>query len=86
MNPTPRPQDTAPGGMRGATRMHDPSEAAHDRVRRRAMNIAFVVIVLLNVGQLKLVGVHGWGWLSVLLIVIAAAPLGVAIRVFELRF
>ena len=66
--------------------MHDPSEAAHDRVRRRAMNIAFVVIVLLNVGQLKLVGVHGWGWLSVLLIVIAAAPLGIAIKVFELRF
>src|SRR5439155_8323438 len=37
-------------------------------------------------GQLKLVGVHGWGWLSVLLIVIAAAPLGIAIKVFELRF
>lgn len=86
MNPTLRPTDAAPGGMRGATRMHDPSEVAHDRVRRRAMNIAFVIIVLLNVVQVRLVGVHGWDWLSVLSLVIAAAPLGLAAKVFELRF
>lgn len=72
--------------MGGATRMHDPSEVEHDRVRRRAMNIAFVVIVLVNAGQLWLVGVHGWDWLSVALLVVAAMPLGVAVKTFELRF
>jgi hypothetical protein len=81
-----RPTDAAPGGMGGATRMHDPSEIAHDRVRRRTMNIAFVVIALLNATQLWLLGVHGWDWLSVLLIVVAAVPLGLAAKVFELRF
>jgi hypothetical protein len=83
---TQRPTNAAPGGMGGATRMHDPSEFAHDRVRRRTMNIAFVVIVLINAGQLWLVGVHGWDWLSVVLLVVAAMPLGVAVKTFELRF
>jgi hypothetical protein len=81
-----RPENAAPGGMRGATRMYDPSEAAHDRVRRWAMNIAFVVIVLLNVTHFRLVGVRCWDWLSVLVMMIAAAPLGIAVKVFELRF
>lgn len=81
-----RPNDAAPGGMRGATRMHDPSEAEHDRVRRRVMNIAFVVIALLNAGQLHFIGVHGWDWLRVVLLAIAAAPTGLAIKVYELRF
>jgi hypothetical protein len=81
-----RPENAAPGGMRGSSRMYDPTEELHDRVRRSVINIAFVVIVLLNVAQLRLVGVHGWDWLSVLLMVIAAAPLGIAMRVLELRF
>lgn len=66
--------------------MHDPSEAAHDRVRRRCMNAAFVVIVALNFAQWHWIGVHGWDWLSVLLLMVAAMPLGVAVKVFELRF
>ena len=65
----------APGGMGGATRMYDPSEALHDRVRRGAMNIAFVLIMLLNVAQLRRVGVRGWEWLSVLFLIVAATPL-----------
>jgi hypothetical protein len=81
-----RPNETAPGGMRGATRMHDPSEAEHDRLRRRVMNIAFVVICALNFAQWRWIGVHGRGWLSVLLLVIAAMPSGMAVKVFELRF
>ena len=78
-----RPNETAPGGMRGATRMHDPSEAEHDRLRRRVMNIAFVVIVLLNAAQLRYVGAD---WRRVLLLIIAAVPAGLAVKVFELRF
>jgi hypothetical protein len=86
MNPTSRPADAAPGGMSGATRMHDPSEAAHDRVRRRCMNVAFVLIVALNVVQWRLVGVHGCDWIMAVLLAVAAAPLGMAVKVFELRF
>lgn len=86
MTRSTRPEDAAPGGMRGSARMFDPSEAAHDRVRRRAMNAAFVVIALLNAVQLRFVGVAGWDWLRVLLLVIAAVPAGVAVKVFELRF
>ena len=82
-----RPNEVAPGGMRGATRMHDPSEATHDRVRRHTMNIAFIVIVFLNFLQWHWVTpVRGWDWLSVALFIIAAAPLGLAVKVFELRF
>ena len=86
MNPSPRPSDAAPGGMHGATRMHDPSEAEHDRTRRRWMNVGFVVIALLNLAQLHWIGVHGWNWLGVVLLIIAAMPLGLAVKVFELRF
>ena len=86
MNPSPRPSDAAPGGMRGATRMHDPSEAAHDRTRRRWMNAAFVVILAATVAQFHWIGMPGWDWLGVALLVIAAAPLGLAVKIFELRF
>jgi hypothetical protein len=72
--------------MHGATRMHDPSEAEHDRTRRRWMNVGFVVIALLNVAQLFWIGVHGWNWLGVVLLIIAAMPLGLVVKVFELRF
>ncbi len=78
-----RPKEVAPGGMRGATRMHDPSEAEHDRVRRRVMNIAFVAIVLLNAAQLRYVGAD---WRRVLLLIVAAGPAGLAVKIFELRF
>ena len=81
-----RPSDAAPGGMHGATRMYDPSEAEHDHLRRRLMNVAFVVILLLNLAQLHWIGVRGWDWLSVIFLVIAAAPLGLGVKVFELRF
>jgi hypothetical protein len=86
MNPSTRPSDAAPGGMRGATRMHDPSEAAHDRARRRWMNVAFVALLLASAGQWRWVGVHGWDWLGVLVSMIAAIPLGLGVKVFELRF
>lgn len=72
--------------MGGTKRMLDPTEELHDRVRRRAMNIAFVVIALLNLAQVRYVGVHGWDWLRVALVIIAAMPAGVGVKVFELRF
>ena len=81
-----RPSDAAPGGMHGATRMYDPSEAQHDRLRRRMMNTAFIVILLLNLAQLHWIGVHGWDCLSVILLIIAAVPLGLTVKIFELRF
>jgi hypothetical protein len=81
-----RPTDAAPGGMGGATRMRDPSEIEHDRVRRRVMNVAFVVIALLNTAQLRFVGVHGWRWLSVALLIVAAVPTALGVKMFELRF
>lgn len=34
------PDNAAPGGMGGATRMHDRSEALHDDRRRWLMNVA----------------------------------------------
>ena len=86
MNLSPRPSDAAPGGMGGATRMHDPSEALQDRIRRRLMNLAFVIILLLNIAQLHWVGVHGWDWLRALFLMIAAVPLGLLVKVVELRF
>jgi hypothetical protein len=72
--------------MHGATRMLDPSEAEHDRLRRRLMNVAFVTILLLNLAQLHWIGVHEWDWLGVFLLILAAAPLGLGVKVFELRF
>ena len=86
MNPNSRPPTPEPGGMRGSSRMHDPSEAEHDRIRRRAMNIAFAVIVALNIAHAGWVGVGGWDWLTILLLNLAALPLGVGVKVFELRF
>jgi hypothetical protein len=85
-NPSPRPFDPAPGGMRGVTRMPDPSETEHDRIRRRLMNAAFGAILLLSLAQLHWMGVHGWSWLRVLLLIVASAPLGLVVKVFELRF
>jgi len=86
MNPIQRPPDAAPSGMGGATRMHDPSEALHDRRRRRCMNVAFVLIALLTAAQIHWGGMHGLEWLRALLLIATAAPLGVGIKVFELRF
>ena len=85
MAPSNRPDNAAPGGMGGATRMYDPSEARHDRIRRRLMNVAFLVIALLNVAQWRLIGLHGGDRWSVLLLMAAAVPSGIAVKVFELR-
>jgi len=72
--------------MGGITRMHDPSELAHDRVRRRVMNSAFLLIALL-------IGVDLWfcglNWRRVLLVVgwvVGALPLALLVRACELRF
>ncbi len=86
MNRMTRPADAAPGSMGGATRMRDPSEALHDSVRRRLMNGAFVLIALLVALQLKFTGVHGLDWLRALLLAVAAAPLAMGVKAFELRF
>lgn len=86
MNPSPRPSDAAPGGMRGATRMHDPSEAAHDCMRRRWMNAAFMVLLAATLAQFHWVVMRRWDWLGAALLIIAAAPLGLAAKIFELRF
>jgi hypothetical protein len=50
------------------------------------MNAAFVVIFLINGIQLRLIGVHGWDWLRVALLILAAVPAGLAAKIFELRF
>ncbi len=81
-----RPNDAAPGGMRGATRMHDPSEAAHDRTRRRLMNVAFVAILLATLVQLHWGDPHGCTWLGAVLLIAAGVPLGLTVKIFELRF
>ena len=65
--------------MEGSKRMADPSEAEHDRVRRLAMNIALIIVVLLN-------AILRGNWLRALLLMIAAMPAGVALKIFELRF
>jgi hypothetical protein len=87
MNPQDqRPDNSNPGGMGGSTRMHDPSETGHDRVRRRLMNLAFLAIVALHVVQWHWIGVSGWVWVNVLLLAAAGAPLGLTVKLFELRF
>jgi hypothetical protein len=86
MNPSPRPPDAAPGGMRGATRMHDPSESAHDRTRRRLMNAAFVAILFATFAQLHWGDPHGCTWPGAVLLIAAGVPLGLTVKIFELRF
>jgi hypothetical protein len=81
-----RPSDAAPGGMRGATRMRDPSEAAHDQTRRRLMNVAFVAILLATLAQLHWGDPHGCTRLGALLLIAAGVPLGLTVKIFELRF
>jgi len=72
--------------MRGTTRMHDPSEAAHDRVRRRLMNAAFVVMLLATLAQFHSGNPQECTWLGAALLIVAGVPLGLAAKVFELRF
>jgi hypothetical protein len=86
MNPSPRPVDAAPGGMRGAGRMLDPSEADHDRRRRLIMNVALLVVIALSLPQFIWIRPRGWDWLGVALLVIAAMPAGLGVKLFELRF
>jgi hypothetical protein len=72
--------------MGGSTRMYDPTEAGHDRVRRHLMNLAFLVIAALNLAQWYWIGISGWAWINVLLLALAGIPLGLAVKLFELRF
>lgn len=50
------------------------------------MNAAFLVLAALTVVHYRVVGVAGWDWLGVLLLVVAAVPAALTVRVFELRF
>lgn len=81
-NPSVNPDSN----MGGSQRMHDPTEAEHDQVRRRWMNVAFVAIVILNLAQWRVCSVTGWDWLLAALLALAGVPLGLAVKVFELRF
>jgi len=84
--PAKRPRDVAPGGMSGSGRMHDPSEAEHDRRRRLLMNLAFGGIAVVTALQWYWLGVRGGEWLLVAMLIVAAVPAGLAAKVFELRF
>ncbi|HTS17190.1 MAG TPA: hypothetical protein VMP11_06420 [Verrucomicrobiae bacterium] len=86
MTSSNRPGNAAPGGMGGATRMYDPSEAAHDRTRRRLMNLAFVIMVLATFVEIRWVGAHGCTFLEAVLLLVAGVPLGLGVKTFELRF
>jgi hypothetical protein len=72
--------------MGGSQRMFDPSEAAHDRVRRRCMNLGLLLVAALQFGQWRWFGMTGGDWWRAGLLAIAGLPLGVSVRVFELRF
>ena len=72
--------------MGGSTRMVDPSEEAHDRTRRRWMNLALFVILGVSAALSWLVGVQGWDWLTIGLNILAGIPFGVLARILELRF
>jgi hypothetical protein len=80
-----RPENEAPGGMLGAKRMADPSEAAHDRARRAAMHVAFFALVTWAILQSWLAPTPQRGW-TVILFLVAGIPLAFAVRIFELRF
>lgn len=72
--------------MGGITRMRDPSELEHDRVRRRVMNIAFALILIAIGFDLY---TFGWNIRRAVFIaawVIASAPLSLFVRLAELRF
>jgi len=72
--------------MGGATRMHDPSEAAHDRMRRRLMNAVFVALLLVTLAQFHWGDAHECTWLGAALLIVAGVPLGLGVKIFELRF
>jgi hypothetical protein len=50
------------------------------------MNAAFVVMLAATIAQFHWISVRGWDWLGVAPLIIAAAPLGLAVKIFELRF
>jgi hypothetical protein len=81
-----RPDDAAPGGMRGTTRMYDPSEAQQDRRRRRLMNAAFVLMLVATLAQLHWGKPHPYTWPGAVLLIVAGVPLGLTVKIFELRF
>jgi hypothetical protein len=86
MNSSLRPTEEAPGGMGGSQRMPDPGEAQRDRQRRRWMMVGLLLIAGLNVLDLWLIQPEWRDWCTVLLLAVAAVPLGLAVKVFELRF
>jgi hypothetical protein len=81
-----RPDDAAPGGMRGTMRLYDPSEARQDRMRRRLMNAAFVLMLVATMAQLHWEQPHPGTWLGAGLLIVAGVPLGLTVKIFELRF
>lgn len=86
MKPTPRPPDAAPGGMGGIQRMPDPTEREHDRIRRRIMNIAFGILLIAGILSSMHRELRIWDGVSGLLVFVAGIPLGLGIKIIELRF
>jgi hypothetical protein len=82
MNDSQRPAEA----MGGSQRQHDPTEAEHDRRRRWLMNLAFLLITVVTLAQFRWIGARGWDWAMILGLILAAWPLGLAVKVFELRF
>jgi hypothetical protein len=72
--------------MGGIVRMHDPTEREHDRVRRRLMNLSFLLLLLLLLLDGVLYGLTARKFLWMLAWAIASVPLALGVRVFELRF
>ncbi|MCS7049801.1 MAG: hypothetical protein NZ483_10985 [Verrucomicrobiae bacterium] len=86
MKPNPRPPDPAPGGMGGMQRMLDPSEHAHDRVRRRLMNIAFLLLLIATAVIVWTRDIRGTDILIGVVMMVAGVPLGLGVKTVELRF
>jgi hypothetical protein len=72
--------------MGGITRMHDPSELAHDRVRRRVMHIAFAFVLIAIVCDLYTFGISVRRAAFIIAWIIASIPLAIFPRLVELRF
>jgi hypothetical protein len=83
--PMERPTTPSPS-MGGITRMHDPSELAHDRVRRRAMHIAFAINLVAVAFDLYTFGISVRRAAFIVAWMFASIPLAIFPRLVELRF